>query len=238
MISGTVPRAASAHSPTGVLGVSQFAENLDQELSVICVGEKLNLVNFVGHCAFPPHLPEGCDGAINQRRTYRTLLNRKQFVGAEFVVAERELRRRSSSKASAVAVVPGRRRMNRDLRFQLQLGNAAKSLFQDRGLDLQLMLVAGVLVMAAATATEVRTAGLYPLGGSLQNRLSTAPCKASLLFEQRSLDSFAFQHKGHENSFAGTVLVGREAGEAVSAINEFFNGELQARILSWKPSAG
>jgi hypothetical protein len=31
------------------------------------------------------------------------------------------------------------------------------------------------------------------------------------------------------------VLIGRQPGETVAAINEFFNGELQARILCWKP---
>ena len=97
------------------------------------------------------------------------------------------------------------------------------------------MLVAGMLVVAAATATEVRTVRLYSVGGSLQNHLGAASRKATLLFEQRSLDPFAFQHKGYENSFAGTVLVGRQAGEAVSAINQFLDGELQTRILCWKP---
>src|SRR6202521_5775585 len=59
---------------------SRFAESLDQELSVVCIGKKLNLVNSVGHGASAPHLPEGRNGAINQRGTYRTLLNWKQFV--------------------------------------------------------------------------------------------------------------------------------------------------------------
>jgi hypothetical protein len=97
-----------------------------------------------------------------------------------------------------------------------------------------LMLVAGMLVVAAATATKVWTVRLYSLRGGLQNRLRPAPRKAALLFEQRSLDDFAFQHKGYKHSFAGTVLVGRQQGKAVAAIHQFFNGELQASILCWK----
>src|SRR5271167_408231 len=62
-----------------------------------------------------------------------------------------------------------------------------------------------------------------------------APGKATLLFEQRSFDLFAFKHEGDEHGFAGTVLIRRQPREAVAAIDKFFNGELQARILFWKP---
>ena len=123
--------------------------------------------------------------------------------------------------------------MNRDLGFQFQLGRAAKSFFQDAGLDLQLMLIADVLIVAAAAASEIRTGRFNPLRGRLQNLLHTSPRKAALLFDNRRFNRFAFQHEGHKHSFAGTVFIGRKPGEAVAAINEFFDGELHARILSW-----
>jgi hypothetical protein len=97
------------------------------------------------------------------------------------------------------------------------------------------MFVAGVLVVAAAATKKIRTEWLYSARRSLQNRVRAASRKTALLFEQRSFDSFAFKHKRHEHSFARTVLVGRQPRKAVAAINEFFNGELQARILFWKP---
>jgi hypothetical protein len=50
----------------------------------------------------------------------------------------------------------------------------------------------------------------------------------------QSFDSFAFEHKGDEHSLARTVLIGRQPRKTVAAINEFFNGELQVRILFWK----
>src|ERR1022692_97409 len=48
-------------------GRSGFASSLDQKLSVVRIGEKLNLVNSVRHAACTSHLPEKSDGTINQR---------------------------------------------------------------------------------------------------------------------------------------------------------------------------
>src|ERR1700690_467273 len=144
-------------------GCRGFASGLDQELTVVRIGKKLNLVNSVRHTVRASHLPEGGNGAINQRRTYRTLFNRKQFVRVESVIAERELRRGAEFKPCPVAVVPGRRRMNRYLCVQFELGNTPKILLEDRCLDLKLMLVAGVLIMASATALEIRTVRFYSL---------------------------------------------------------------------------
>jgi len=55
------------------------------------------------------------------------------------------------------------------------------------------------------------------------------------LFEQQSFDFLAFKHKGNKNGFARTMLIGREPGKAIAAIDEFFNSELQVRILCSKP---
>src|SRR3979411_2150126 len=60
---------------------SRFIVSLDQDLSVVCIPEELNLLNSVEHQTISPHLPEGRNRAINQRRTYGTLLHWKQFVG-------------------------------------------------------------------------------------------------------------------------------------------------------------
>jgi hypothetical protein len=69
---------------------------------------------------------------------------------------------------------------------------------------------------------------------SLQNRVRATSRKTALLFDQRGFDSFPFEHKGYEHSFPGTVLIGRQPRKTVAAINEFFNGQLQAKILCWK----
>ncbi len=43
---------------------------------------------------------------------------------------------------------------------ELDLGDAAKVFSQDRGFDLELMFVAGVLIVTSAAALKVRTARL------------------------------------------------------------------------------
>ena|SRR5271155_3027694 len=117
--------------------------------------------------------------------------------------------------------------------FQIELGDAAKILFQDLRLALQLMLVADVLIVAAAAALEVRTLWLYPSGRSLQNCLHPASGKTALLFEQRSFDAFALKNKGDEYCFAGTVFIRRQPCQSVAAVYQFFDGELQAKILCY-----
>ena len=96
------------------------------------------------------------------------------------------------------------------------------------------MLIANVLVLAATAAPEIRTGRFNPLRRSLQNVFRTSPRKAALLFDNRRFDCFPFQHEGHKHSFAGTVFISRKTGEAVAAINEFFYGEFQGRILSYR----
>src|ERR1700733_16085154 len=102
----------------------------------------------------------------------------------ESVITECELRIGLNLEPATVAVIPWRRSMNRYICFQIEFGNAAKILFQDLRLALQLMLVADVLVVAAAAVPEVRTLWLYPSGRSLQNCLRPASGKAALLLEQ------------------------------------------------------
>jgi hypothetical protein len=96
------------------------------------------------------------------------------------------------------------------------------------------MLIANVLIPAAAAALEIRTGWFNPPQRSLQNLFHTSPRKTALLFEKRRFNCFAFQHEGHKHSFAGAVFISSEPGEAVAAINEFFYGEFQGRILSYR----
>ena len=126
--------------------------------------------------------------------------------------------------------------MNRHACFQLKLGSSPQIFLQDSNLDLQLMFIVGVLVVAAAATKKIGTDWLYSMRRSLQNRVRATSRKTALLFDQRGFDSFPFKHKGDEYSLAGTVLIGRQPSKTVAAINEFFNAELQAKILCWKPN--
>ena len=96
------------------------------------------------------------------------------------------------------------------------------------------MFVAGVLVAAAAATKKIGTDRLYSMRRRLQNRVRATSRKTALLFDHGGFNSFPFEHKGDEHSLARTVLIGRQPRKTVAAINEFFNGELQVRILFWK----
>ena len=123
--------------------------------------------------------------------------------------------------------------MNLYSRFQVEFGDAAKILFQDPRFALQLMLIADVLIMAAAAALEVRTPWFHSEWRSLQNCRHSASGKTGLLFEQRSFDAFALKNKGYEQRLARTVFIRRQPRQSVAAIDEFFDGELQAKILCY-----
>lgn len=111
--------------------------------------------------------------------------------------------------------------------IEFQLGNAAKVLLKGSCLDLQLMPVVGVLVVATATAAEVRTVGLDAMRRGLENLVRSGAREAGFIFEQGCLDFFALQHKGQKYGFAAAVLIRRQASQAIASINQFFNGELQ-----------
>src|SRR5580698_8581123 len=128
--------------------------------------------------------------------------------------------------------------MNDNFCLQIQLGNASKIFSQNRSLDLKLMLILGVLIMTPAAALEIRTLRLYPLWRRLKNCFRTSPRKTALLFEEGSFNALALEHEWNEDSFAATVLIGRQPRQAVAAVHQFFNSELQARILCETASSG
>ena len=72
-------------------------------------------------------------------------------------VANRELRMRADVEACSIAVVQRRRWMRLNIYLQIKLGHTPEGLAENLRLQPQLLLVAGVLVMTAAAASEVRT---------------------------------------------------------------------------------
>ena len=121
--------------------------------------------------------------------------------------------------------------MNLQFRVELELGDAAKVFPQNGGFDLELMLIAGVLVVAATAASEVRASRLDALWRRRDNLLSPDTRKARFLFEQDRIDPFAFEDKRHEGSLAATAFVRGQTGQSVAAVNQLLNGEFQGLIL-------
>src|SRR4029077_11598295 len=98
-------------------------------------------------------------------------------------------------------------------------------------LDRELLRITGVLVMASPAPLKVRTLRLDPFRGSLHNAASPCAREARLLLLNRSLDFLSGKGKGHKHRFPASLLVRRQAGQSVPAINQLFNGEFQAPIL-------
>lgn len=94
--------------------------------------------------------------------------------------------------------------MHFDLKQQFKLGQATQALAQDFFLDLQLVLVAGMLVVAPATTEKILTGWRDTVGGWLNDLISLRSCKSRFLLGESSLDFLSGQDEGDENCFAAS----------------------------------
>ncbi len=85
---------------------------------------------------------------------------------------------------------------------QLQLRHAPQIFFQDGNFDFQLMFVAGVLVVASATAFEVTTVRRNSCRRRFEQLVEPRPRESFLLLDERRFYLFALQHKRHKHGFA------------------------------------
>ena len=118
--------------------------------------------------------------------------------------------------------------MDVQFRVQFQLGDAAKIFLQNGSFDLELMFVVGVLIVASATALEVRTSRSDASRRGSENLLQPGASKPRLLFAQDCFHAFAGQHEGHKHSLARAMFVGRKPRQSFAAIDQLFNSESQA----------
>ena len=117
--------------------------------------------------------------------------------------------------------------MNDRIGIEFYPGDATKVFLEHRSLDFQLVLIVGVLVMAASTAAKIRAPGLDAMRGWLKNLFGTGARKTGFIFEQLCQHLFTLQHKRHKDSFSRAMFVGRQARQAIASIDQFFDGELQ-----------
>ena len=125
--------------------------------------------------------------------------------------------------------------MHLDFWRHFQFRQPPQILLQDLSLDRELMFVARVLIVAPTALREVGTTRFDPRRRRLKNRTDSRPCKARLLFNERDLYFLACQHKRHKHGLAAAFFIRRQASQSVSAINQFFNGEVQTMILGHRP---
>lgn len=119
-----------------------------------------------------------------------------------------------------------------DLDGQVELGRSAQRLAQNLTLDPELMLVVGVLIVASPTAREVRASGLYAVRRSLDYGFRSGTGKSRFLPGDSGFDLFLGQNEWNESCLARPAFVCGKAGDAVAAINKFFDREEQALILN------
>ena len=126
-------------------------------------------------------------------------------------------------KARTIAIVPGRRRVHLNFTLQFDLGDAAQVLAQDFFLDLELLLVAGVLVVASAAAAEMWTRRQDAVRRRLYDGSGLRTGEAGLFLGDCGFDFFSGENKRDEDGFAAAVVIGRKASESVAAIDQLFN---------------
>jgi hypothetical protein len=117
--------------------------------------------------------------------------------------------------------------MDGQIAGQFQLSNAPEIFFQDRGFDLQLVSVGGVLVMAPSADAKIGTGRR----DSKLRGLKDADCmcaRETWLFSGKDrFHPFVFQHEREKHCFAAPMFVGRQTGEAITAIDQFFDFQFQ-----------
>ncbi len=113
--------------------------------------------------------------------------------------------------------------MNFDLAIEFEPGNAPQVLAQNLLLDFELMLVGGLLVVAATAVPEVRTRRGRAVRRRLYDGRRLSPGKAGFFFGERGFDFFSGKNERDEYGFAAATVVGRKASQSVAAVDELFN---------------
>ena len=205
-----------------------------------CIGKELNFPHSLGDLARPSALPQPRDAAIDQRRTNRTTSIASQFVGRELEISRGECRANLHLKARTVAIVPRRRRMYFDVKWQFKLGCSSQALAQDFFLDFELMIRrwrAGSGIRRSGQ--NVRQSRLDAVRRSLDDGVGLRfGAKTRFLIDEGRLN---FLHrsaqKGRIRLLAATVgfvleRIGRKTGESiVAAVDQLFDCEEQEKPI-------
>src|SRR5260221_4397826 len=102
------------------------------------------------------------------------------------MVADGKARAGADLHARAIAVIPRFAGMRDDLALPFQLAIAQQRLFQDGALVLKLRRVSGVLIVAAATASEIRAWRFFAILRPLHNPVKLGDGKDATLLHGES----------------------------------------------------
>lgn len=121
--------------------------------------------------------------------------------------------------------------MDLQFRGKFDLGDTEQIFLQNCRFNFELMLVVGMLVVAAATAVEIRTSRFNPLCLRRQDHTGARSSKARLLFEDNGFDLLSLKDERNKYGFASATFVSRQTCQTVAAIYELFYCEFQGLIL-------
>ena len=131
--------------------------------------------------------------------------------------------------------------MNLNLARKLHLRATTQAFEQNVALDLELMFVAGVLVMASATRGKIRAGRRDSVERCFYHRFGLRSGECRLLLDNRSLYLLAREHKRKEDGLTRTTGIRWQVSQSVAAINQLFDCEEQELILRhrspelWRP---
>lgn len=121
--------------------------------------------------------------------------------------------------------------MRLDFASRLEFCDAAKILQQNCFLDFELVIIGGVLILAAAAASEVGAPGLHTMWRRLQDGLHAGSRKTALLLTYAGFNFFPRENKRNEYRFTAIVLFGGKARETVAAVDQLFDVKKQGLIV-------
>jgi hypothetical protein len=85
--------------------------------------------------------------------------------------------------------------------------------------------------MAAPAALKVTTPRSHPFLRGPHDLFHSRPRKTRPLLDKRCFQHLARKNKRHKHRFSPATLVRWQTRQAITAINQFFDSELQTRIL-------
>src|SRR5882757_7521285 len=109
--------------------------------------------------------------------------------------------------------------MHLDFAFKFDLRDTAQVFAQDFFLDLELMLIAGVLVMASTAAAKVRAGRRDAVRRRLHDCVGLGACESGPFFGKYGFDLLSRENKGNEYGLAASAVFvagrsGRQAGKS------------------------
>jgi len=73
--------------------------------------------------------------------------------------------------------------VNYEFRVEFELGNAAQIFLHNRRFDLELLPMAGVLIVAASTPPKIRAVRLKAMGGGFNDPVGLGPGEAPFVLD-------------------------------------------------------